>query len=54
MPGVLDADTHIAESAAMWGFIDKEMYPRAREDVPLHVVEKTLCENARQLYASRE
>lgn len=28
MPGVLDADTHIAESEAMWGFIDKEMYPR--------------------------
>jgi predicted TIM-barrel fold metal-dependent hydrolase len=28
MPGVFDADTHIAESEAMWGFIDKEMYPR--------------------------
>ena len=28
MPGVLDADTHIAESEAMWSFIDKEMYPR--------------------------
>ncbi|HYJ17494.1 MAG TPA: amidohydrolase family protein, partial [Candidatus Limnocylindria bacterium] len=28
MPGVFDADTHIAESEAMWSFIDKEMYPR--------------------------
>lgn len=28
MPGVLDADTHIAESEARWSFIDKEMYPR--------------------------
>jgi predicted TIM-barrel fold metal-dependent hydrolase len=28
MAGVLDADTHIAESEAMWSFIAKEMYPR--------------------------
>src|SRR5438552_5693582 len=28
MKGVIDADTHIAESAAMWELIDKEMYPR--------------------------
>ena len=28
MSGVFDADTHIAESEAMWSFIDKEMYPR--------------------------
>lgn len=28
MPGVLDADTHIAESEAMWSFIDKEVFPR--------------------------
>ena len=28
MPGVLDADTHIAESEAMWSYIEKEMYPR--------------------------
>jgi len=28
MAGVLDADTHIAESEAMWGYIEKEMYPR--------------------------
>ncbi|MGZ8531714.1 MAG: amidohydrolase family protein [Candidatus Binatia bacterium] len=28
MAGVFDADTHIAESEAMWSFIDKEMYPR--------------------------
>jgi len=28
MSGVLDADTHIAESEAMWNFIDEEMYPR--------------------------
>ena len=28
MAGVLDADTHIAESEAMWSYIDKEMYPR--------------------------
>jgi hypothetical protein len=28
MAGVVDADTHIAESEAMWNFIDREMYPR--------------------------
>jgi hypothetical protein len=28
MAGVVDADTHIAESEAMWGYIDKETYPR--------------------------
>jgi hypothetical protein len=28
MPGVLDAETHIAESEAMWSHIEKEMYPR--------------------------
>src|SRR5580765_7442658 len=28
MAGVVDADTHIAESEAMWRFIDSEMYPR--------------------------
>jgi predicted TIM-barrel fold metal-dependent hydrolase len=28
MPRVIDADTHIAESEAMWNFIDEEMYPR--------------------------
>lgn len=28
MPGVIDADTHIAESEAMWSHIDKEMFPR--------------------------
>ena len=28
MAGVIDADTHIAESEAMWEFIDREMYPR--------------------------
>jgi predicted TIM-barrel fold metal-dependent hydrolase len=28
MPGVIDADTHIAESEAMWNFIDEEMHPR--------------------------
>jgi predicted TIM-barrel fold metal-dependent hydrolase len=28
MAGVVDADTHIAESEAMWRYIDKEMYPR--------------------------
>jgi len=28
MPGVVDADTHIAESQAMWELIDREMYPR--------------------------
>ena len=31
MPGVLDADTHIAESEAMRSFIDKDMYPRRPE-----------------------
>jgi uncharacterized protein len=28
MAGVVDADTHIAESEAMWELIDQEMYPR--------------------------
>ena len=28
MPGVVDADTHIAESERMWELIDREMYPR--------------------------
>jgi predicted TIM-barrel fold metal-dependent hydrolase len=28
MPGVFDADTHIAESEAMWSLIEEEMYPR--------------------------
>ena len=28
MPGVVDADTHIAESARMWSLMDQEMYPR--------------------------
>ena len=28
MPGVIDADTHIAESEAMWQMIDEKMYPR--------------------------
>jgi predicted TIM-barrel fold metal-dependent hydrolase len=28
MPGVVDADTHIAESAKMWELIEREMYPR--------------------------
>jgi predicted TIM-barrel fold metal-dependent hydrolase len=28
MAEVLDADTHIAESEAMWSYIDKAMYPR--------------------------
>jgi predicted TIM-barrel fold metal-dependent hydrolase len=28
MPGIIDADTHIAESQSMWKYFDKEMYPR--------------------------
>jgi predicted TIM-barrel fold metal-dependent hydrolase len=28
MSGVIDSDTHIAESNSMWALIDKEMYPR--------------------------
>jgi predicted TIM-barrel fold metal-dependent hydrolase len=28
MAGIIDADTHIAESEAMWNMIDSEMYPR--------------------------
>lgn len=28
MAGVIDADTHIAESEAMWNLIDRDMYPR--------------------------
>ena len=28
MLGVIDSDTHIAESDSMWALIDKEMYPR--------------------------
>ena len=28
MPGIIDADTHIAESESMWKYFDKEMYHR--------------------------
>ena len=28
MLGVVDADSHVAESEAMWACIDKEMHPR--------------------------
>jgi predicted TIM-barrel fold metal-dependent hydrolase len=28
MPGIIDADTHISESEAMWAMMDKAMYPR--------------------------
>ena len=28
MLGVLDADTHIAESETMWSYMDQEMDPR--------------------------
>ena len=28
MPGIVDADPHIAESESMWALIDKEMYHR--------------------------
>src|SRR5687768_9927338 len=28
MPGIIDADTHISESEAMWTFLDKDMYHR--------------------------
>ena len=28
MPGIIDADTHIAESEAMWAMMDNEMYRR--------------------------
>ena len=28
MPGIIDADTHISESEAMWAMMDKEMFPR--------------------------
>src|ERR1044071_3734588 len=28
MAGIIDADTHIAESEAMWSMFDKEMYHR--------------------------
>src|SRR5918996_524451 len=28
MPGIIDADTHISESEAMWSLLDKEMYHR--------------------------
>lgn len=40
MPGVVDADTHVAESEHMWELIDKEMYPR--RPVLLTVPEDTL------------
>jgi predicted TIM-barrel fold metal-dependent hydrolase len=28
MAGIIDADTHISESEAMWAMMDKDMYPR--------------------------
>jgi hypothetical protein len=33
MTGVVDADSHIAESEAMWECIDREFYPRWKVDV---------------------
>src|SRR5688572_11442375 len=40
MLGVIDADTHVAESAAMWEMIDHEMY--SRRPVLLSLPEDTL------------
>jgi hypothetical protein len=40
MPGVVDADTHVAESEAMWEMIDREMY--SRRPVLLSLPEDTL------------
>lgn len=40
MDGVLDADTHIAESDHMWALFDKDMYPR--RPVRVQVPEDTL------------
>jgi len=40
MSGVVDADTHVIESAAMWELIDQEMYPR--RPVPVKVPGDTL------------
>ena len=28
MPGIIDADTHIAESESMWKYFDEKMYHR--------------------------
>ncbi|MGH7773859.1 MAG: amidohydrolase family protein [Candidatus Binatia bacterium] len=43
MAGVVDADTHIAESEGMWQLIDKEMYPR--RPVLVSVPDDTLYKN---------
>ena len=43
MAGVIDADTHIAESERMWELIDREMYPR--RPVIASVPEDTLYGN---------
>ncbi|HWP57804.1 MAG TPA: amidohydrolase family protein [Candidatus Acidoferrales bacterium] len=40
MPGVIDADTHVAESEAMWSLMDEELYPR--RPVLVSVPEDTL------------
>jgi len=40
MPGVVDADTHIAESEAMWSLMDRELYHR--RPVIVSVPEDTL------------
>ena len=40
MAGVVDADTHVAESLRMWEHLDKEMYPR--RPVPVSVPNDTL------------
>src|SRR5918992_4940927 len=40
MPGIIDADTHISESEAMWSMMDKEMYHR--RPVMLKAPEDTL------------
>ncbi len=43
MPGVVDADTHVSESASMWRLLDKEMYHR--RPVLVSVPEDTLYGN---------
>ena len=51
MAGIIDADTHISESEAMWAMMDKEMYPR--RPVLLKSPEDTLYGAAQRFLAHR-
>ena len=48
MPGIIDADTHIAEPREMWNFLDPEWYPR--RPVVVEVPGDTVYKNANHMW----